>query len=92
MMRNMPLPDGCSESHKHVPQKVGSRQYAFDATTDQVMLDYLLDNGFQWEEAVTLLRLREHLYENAEMHQRITDDLRMQFVKWLYEHDMLSDT
>jgi hypothetical protein len=57
-----------------------------------LMLDYLLDNGFQWDEAVTLMNLREHLYENAEMRQRVTEDYRMHFVKWLYEHGLVSDS
>ena len=90
-MRNMQSPDECSEPCKHVPQKIDARRYALDTGTDQMMLDYLLDCGFLWEEAITLLSLREHLYENAEMYQRITDDHRMQFAKWLYEHDMVSD-
>ena len=49
-----------------------------------MMIDYLMDMGFAWEEAVTLHNMREHLYENAEMQQRMTEDHRMQFVQWLY--------
>lgn len=90
-MRNMQSPDGCSESRKHIPPKIDTRHYVLDTGTDQMMLDYLLDCGFLWEEAITLFNLREHLYENPEMYQRITDDYRMQFVKWLYEHAMVSD-
>jgi hypothetical protein len=91
MMRNMPSPDGFPEQHLHITHKIDTRHYIPDARADQLMLDYLLDSGFKWEEAVMLLGLREHLYENAEMHQRITEDYRMQFVKWLYEHDMVND-
>ncbi len=47
-------------------------------------LDALLDAGFAWEEAVTLLNLREHLYENAEMRQRMMDNPRLNFARWLY--------
>ena len=59
--------------------------------SDQVMIDYLINRGFAWEEAVTLLNMREHLYENKEMHQRMAEDYRMQFVQWLYEHGEISD-
>jgi hypothetical protein len=48
------------------------------------MLDDLINAGFAQEEAAMLLHFREHLYENAEMRQRLTDDLRMHFVRWLY--------
>jgi hypothetical protein len=58
---------------------------------DQMMIDYLIDTGFAWGEAVTLFNIREHLYENGEMHERMADDLRIQFVQWLYEHGEISD-
>ncbi|GAC1394700.1 MAG: hypothetical protein NVSMB38_29270 [Ktedonobacteraceae bacterium] len=29
---------------------------------------------------------RAHVYENAEMQQRLADDSRMHFARWLYEH------
>lgn len=54
-------------------------------TEEQMLLDYLVELGFAWEEAVKLIHLREHLYENPEMRQRIADDCRTQFARWLYE-------
>lgn len=51
---------------------------------EQEQLDALLDAGFAWEEAVTLLHLREHLYENGEVRQRLRDDPRLNFARWLY--------
>jgi hypothetical protein len=54
-------------------------------------IDYLIDTGFAWEEAATLLNMREHLYENAEMFQRMANDHRIQFVQWLYAHGEISD-
>lgn len=56
-----------------------------------MLLDYLLDRGFAREEAQQLMKLREHLYMNAEMRQRMTDDHRMQFARWLYEHGELDE-
>ncbi len=57
---------------------------------EQMLVDYLIEMGFVWEEAVKLLNLREHLYENAEMRQRMADDCRLQFARWLYEHGEIS--
>lgn len=53
---------------------------------EQMLLDYLMGMGFVWEEAVKLLQQRLHLYENTEMRQRVADDSRMHFARWLYEH------
>lgn len=58
---------------------------------DQIMLDALMNIGFVWEEAIMLLYLREHLYENAEMRQRMTDDQRMHFARWLYIHGEMNE-
>jgi len=56
-----------------------------------MMIDNLIDTGFVWEEAVMLLNMHEHLYENAEIRQRMTDDQRIQFVQWLYQHGEISE-
>ncbi|MBA2677415.1 MAG: hypothetical protein H0U76_03330 [Ktedonobacteraceae bacterium] len=54
-------------------------------------LDQLVEAGFAWEEAVRLTGMREHLYENAEMKQRIADNAHIQFVQWLYERGELNE-
>jgi hypothetical protein len=61
-----------------------SKHCALSSSGDQIMLDSLMNAGFVQEEATMLLYFREHLYENAEMRQRMTDDLRMHFGRWLY--------
>jgi hypothetical protein len=61
-------------------------------SAEQCALDTLMNTGFYWEEAVKLLHLREHLYENNEMRQRVSDDLRMHFVRWLYEQGEINET
>lgn len=58
---------------------------------DQELLDALMESGFVWEEAVHLLGLRERLYENSEIRQRMNDDCRIQFVRWLYENGEISE-
>jgi hypothetical protein len=90
-MRNLQPPDGFSEQSRSLSRKFDAKHYTPGNNAEQTMLDYLLENGFQWDEAVTLLNLREHLYENAEMRQRASEDYRMHFAKWLYEHGLVSD-
>ncbi len=53
---------------------------------EQRQVEHLLDLGFEWEEAMKLLDLREYLYDNDEMQERMADDSRMLFVRWLYEN------
>jgi hypothetical protein len=58
----------------------------------RLFLDYLADQGFAWEEALKLINLREHLYEeNVEMQQRLADDCRMHFARWLYEQGEIKE-
>jgi hypothetical protein len=81
-----------SEKREKSIHQFEAKYYKPATESDQVMIDYLIDRGFAWEEAVTLLNMREHLYENVEMHQRMANDYRMQFVQWLYEHGEISDS
>ena len=87
-MENMQIsPNSHSEYNERqgeLAPPLEAQQYTPSSDRDQVMLEYLINTGFLWEEAKMLLHLREHLYENAEMCQRITDDLRMHFARWLY--------
>lgn len=76
---------GGSESHEapvgHVEQTTVESSDA-----DQLLLDYLIDSGFTWEESHRLAALREQLYEGPEMQERVRNDYRLHFVQWLYEH------
>jgi hypothetical protein len=87
-MENMQIsPNSHSEYNERqgeLAHSLEAKEYTPSGNGDQVMLEYLINAGFLWEEAMMLLHLREHLYENAEMRQRITDDLRMHFARWLY--------
>lgn len=58
---------------------------------EQLLLDYLLERGFGWEEAEKLLALRDHLYDNDEMRQRMADDYRVHFARWLLEQGEISE-
>ncbi|HJT58507.1 MAG TPA: hypothetical protein VJ761_18515 [Ktedonobacteraceae bacterium] len=73
---------------EHNETSVGARFIApsgSGSVEEQIFLDYLLELGFAWEEAQKLISLRENLCENAEMRQRLSDDCRMHFARWLYE-------
>jgi hypothetical protein len=58
---------------------------------EQELIKHLLEMGFTWDEVMSLLVLREHLYEGAEMRQRMANDHRMHFARWLYEHGELQE-
>lgn len=55
------------------------------ALEEQMLLDYLIEMGFSWEEAMKLISVRTHLHKNTEMRERMEDDYRMHFARWLYE-------
>ena len=74
-----------SEHNERRTQHAEAMNSAVSISEEQLLLDYLIDNGFVWEEAVRLVHMREHLYDNDEMRQRIADDAHIQFARWLYE-------
>jgi hypothetical protein len=82
---------GFSEYNEYLPYYVKQETSPVDEKRDQLLLDQLLNKGFVWEEAIQLISLREHLYENVEVRQRLEDDCHMHFVRWLYEQGELSE-
>lgn len=58
---------------------------------EQRQVDELMKRGFLWEEAVQLVQLHEHIYENAEVRQRLEQDEYMQFARWLYEQGVINE-
>jgi len=83
--------DGFSEKCEKMAYPVETQHYKAGSVKEQAMLDQLLATGFQWDEATTLLAMRENLCENPEMRQRMLDDHRMHFVKWLHEHGIIGE-
>ncbi len=77
---------GLAEYHEPSVDRAEQGQIATDIAQEQIILDYLLDMGFTWEESVHLANVREHLYEGSEMRERMANDYRMQFAKWLLEY------
>jgi hypothetical protein len=78
--------------HAELPVSQADSQFPpVEVAHDQAVLEDLLSSGFAWDEAVQLLRFRDHLYSNQEMRQRVANDHRMQFVRWLYEQGELDE-
>ncbi len=79
--------------HAELPVRQADSQLpSIEIAQEQAVLEDLLSGGFNWEEAVKLLHLRDHLYSNEEMRQRVANDHRMQFVRWLYEQGELKES
>ena len=67
-MKNSPQP---SEQNELRTQYAQIKSPVENKSEEQMLLDYLIDAGFMLDEALQLLDLREHLYSNTEMQQRI---------------------
>ncbi len=87
-MKKNPQP---SEHNERRVQQAEIDNSVVGITEEQMLLDYLIDAGFVWEEAIKLIDMREHLYANSEMRQRVAEDNRMQFARWLYEQEELDE-
>ena len=83
--------DNGSSFSEHNEATVQADANTVPLSEEQMLLDYLLETGFVWNEATKLLDLREHLYESPEMRQRMAHDCRMHFARWLYDHGELSE-
>ena len=82
---------GLPEHNERIAQSTEIQASTPGLSEEQMFLDYLIEMGFAWQEATKLLNMREHLYENGEMRQRMTDDYRMHFARWLYENGELRE-
>lgn len=89
--RTQPPAGGFSEHNERSFQQTDIGIPVPRIENEQLLLDYLLDRGFGWEEAEQLVNLRDHLYDNAEMRQRMADDYRVHFARWLLEQGEISE-
>ena len=87
-----PSMGGFSDHNEPVAQPVELAQPILDGTKEQTQLVTLMETGFMWEEAVKLMAMRENICENEEMHQRMSEDYRMHFARWLVEHGEISES
>ncbi|MGB8348495.1 MAG: hypothetical protein WCD86_26685 [Ktedonobacteraceae bacterium] len=86
MNMNTPFSGGFADYHESSVERAEQKQAITGVAQEQIVLDYLLDMGFTWEESVRLADVREHLYEGSEMRERLASDYRMEFARWLLAH------
>jgi hypothetical protein len=82
---------GHNEHYEQLIKQIEADYPSVTSPEEQRQVEQLLDLGFDWEEAMKLLDMREFLYENDEMHERVANDSRMHFVRWLYENGEISE-
>ena len=87
-MKNHPQP---SEFNERRIQHAEAMNEVISTSEAQLLLDYLIDNGFAWEEAIKLVHMREHIHDNSEVRQRMADNAHMQFARWLYKQGELNE-
>jgi lysine/ornithine N-monooxygenase len=86
-----PSQSGFPEFNEHRIPQTSVEAGRGESREEQMLLDYLLATGFELDEAEKLIEMRDHLYTNPEMRQRIAGDYRMHFARWLYEQGELSE-
>ena len=59
--------------------------------TDNADFAYLLSLGFSELEATRLVYMRNHVSEEVEYREMIEESRRLNFIRWLIEHDRLSN-
>lgn len=91
MKRYQQQSGGSSDYNEPTVREIEFHTISSEESKEVQLLDMLMDTGFDWEEAIQLINLREHLYENMEMRQRVADDSRMHFARWLYENGELGE-
>jgi hypothetical protein len=90
-MKTMPFSGGFAEHNDPLTPPIDTQVVDTQTSAGQQHMHRLMDAGFLWDEAVKLISLRDHLYENQEMRQRMELDLRIQFARWLLEHGEISE-
>ncbi|MBE3566752.1 MULTISPECIES: hypothetical protein [Thermogemmatispora] len=58
--------------------------------TDNADFERLLSLGFTESEAKRLLYLRDHVDEQVEYREILEESRRLNFIRWLIEHDRIS--
>jgi hypothetical protein len=59
--------------------------------TDSADFDRLLSLGFSANEASRLVYMKNHVSEEVEYREIVAENRRLNFVRWLIEHDRLSN-
>ncbi len=59
--------------------------------TDSADFDRLLSLGFSANEASRLVYMKSHVSEEVEYREIVAENRRLNFVRWLIEHNRLSN-
>jgi hypothetical protein len=57
--------------------------------TDNADFEYLLSLGFSETEATRLVYMKDHVAEKTEYREMVEEQHRLDFMRWLVEHDRL---
>jgi Holliday junction resolvasome RuvABC DNA-binding subunit len=57
--------------------------------TDNADFEYLLSLGFSETEAQQLVHMKNHVTEQTEYREMVEEQHRLDFIRWLVEHDRL---
>jgi hypothetical protein len=60
-------------------------------TTNDADFEYLLSLGFSLSEASRIAHMKNHMSEQVEYREMIEENRRLNFVRWLIEHNRLSN-
>ena len=63
------------------------REYLF--ATENADLALLLSLGFSEEDATRLVYMKNHVAEQVEYREMVAEQHRLNFIRWLVEHDRL---
>ena len=86
--RQQPSSQGnISESEQHTEGSISTA----DMLEELRQQEHLMSLGFTWDQTRKLQHQRTHIYENVEMQQRMADDSRILFARWLYEQGEINE-
>lgn len=60
-------------------------------TTNSSEIERLLAMGFNEAEADRLIYMKDHVSEHGEYQEMLAESRRLNFIRWLIEHDRLSN-
>ena len=61
------------------------------SVTDNADFEHLLSLGFSENEASRLVYMKDHVDEEVEYREMVEENRRLNFIRWLIEHNRLSD-
>jgi hypothetical protein len=59
--------------------------------TNSAELEHLRELGFAEDEAIKLIFMKDHVGEQIEYREMLEEQHRLDFIRWLVEHDRISE-